>query len=115
MKSLSLIKSSMTKIIQDGEDGFAALLITGGLEYEIVFSYGGGWEHASIVVNMYNGKQRIPDWDEMCMIKDVFWWDEETVVQYHPAKSKYVDIHGKCLHLWRPTEERLPEPPVKFV
>lgn len=56
-----------------------------------------GWEHVSAELMA----RRLPTWDEMCLIKDLFWEDEETVVQMHPKKSKYVNM-VEALHLWRP-------------
>ncbi len=56
-----------------------------------------GWEHVSIEL-MAN---RLPKWDEMCFIKDMFWGEEEEVVQIHPKKSQYVNLTD-ALHLWRP-------------
>lgn len=55
------------------------------------------WEHVS--VSLKNGKT--PTWDMMCFVKDLFFTDDETVVQYHPKKSQYVNMHKNCLHLWR--------------
>ena len=55
-----------------------------------------GWEHVSIALMA----RRLPTWDEMCEIKDIFW-EEEEVVQIHPKKSEYVNI-VEALHLWRP-------------
>lgn len=57
----------------------------------------GGWEHVSI--ELY--ARRLPTWEEMCFIKDLFWEDEEEVVQIHPKKSHYVNM-TEALHLWRP-------------
>ena len=37
----------------------------------------------------------------MCEVKDIFWDDEEEVVQIHPRKSQYVNI-TEAFHLWRP-------------
>ena len=74
----------------------------------IVWSFGGGWEHVSVSPM----KKRItPSWDDMCMIKDIFFHKFETVVQYHPAKSEYVNNMPNCLHLWRPIIEEMPTPP----
>lgn len=56
-----------------------------------------GWEHVSI--ELY--ARRLPTWDEMCYVKDIFWDEEEEVVQIHPKKSQYVDV-VEALHLWRP-------------
>lgn len=57
-----------------------------------------GWEHVSAELMA----RRLPTWDEMCFIKDLFWDEEETVVQMHPKKSRYVNM-VEALHLWRPT------------
>ena len=46
---------------------------------------------------------RCPTWGEMCQVKELFWRDDETVVQFHPAKSEYVNDHSYCLHLWKQT------------
>lgn len=46
-----------------------------------------------------------PSWNDMCFIKDLFFEEHETVVQYHPAKTEYINNHPHCLHLWRPVGE----------
>jgi len=51
----------------------------------------------------------------MCALKDMFFREDETVVQYHPAKSEYVNNRPNCLHLWKPTAEELPTPPAIMV
>jgi len=53
-------------------------------------------EHVSVSLN-----RRCPKWDEMCMIKDIFWDEEELVAEFHRPKSQYVNLHPYCLHLWR--------------
>jgi hypothetical protein len=84
-----------------------------GIYFQVVASDGYGWEHVSVVLRAVdNGTfiQRCPTWAEMCYIKDLFWEDNETAVQYHPAKSEYVNVHPYCLHLWRSTREPIPVP-----
>lgn len=56
-----------------------------------------------------------PTWEEMCEIKRMFFQENETVVEYHPAKADYVNLHPLCLHLWRPTVMHMPKPPKIFV
>lgn len=60
-----------------------------------------GWEHVSITLT---DVERCPKWDEMAYIKDLFWNEDELVVQLHPPKDQYVNLHPHCLHLWRPVE-----------
>lgn len=69
-----------------------------------------GWEHVSVSL-----KNRCPNWKEMCYIKDLFWDAEETVIQYHPPKSKYIDNHPYVLHLWKPTKKDIPLPPMILI
>lgn len=73
----------------------------------IVASDGLGWQHVSVSREFDN---RCPTWEAMCFIKDLFWSDEDWVVQYHPAKSEYVNCHPGCLHLWKPTSGVMPVP-----
>lgn len=58
----------------------------------------GGLEHVSVQL-----QRKLPTWEEMCEIKDIFWENEEMVVQIHPRKSEYVNITD-ALHLWRPKD-----------
>lgn len=80
---------------------------------QIIVSDGEGWEHVS--VTPFNAKGRCPTWDDMCFTKDLFWGKAETVIQYHPPKSEYIDNHPYCLHLWRPIDQEIPRPPAIFV
>ena len=78
--------------------------------HEIVASWGGGWEHVSVSL-----ARRCPTWEEMCMIKDIFWGEEECVVEYHPPRSQYVNRHPYCLHLWKKIGEEFETPPKEYV
>lgn len=81
--------------------------------WTISWTWDKGWEHVSI-----DGKTRTPTWEEMCHFKELFWDDDEVVVQYHPKKSEYVNIAPKCLHLWKPIElysGQLVRPPKELV
>jgi len=69
-----------------------------------------GWDHIS--ASMIN---RCPNWEEMCMLKNIFWEPEELVIQYHPPESQYVRDHEFCLHLWKPWDVEIPLPPKHFV
>jgi len=71
---------------------------------------GSGWEHVSVSTD-----NRTPNWREMAMVKDLFWKDDECVVQYHPPKTLHVNIHPFCLHLWRCVDQPFPMPPIFMV
>ena len=75
----------------------------------IIASDGYGWEHVSISL-----PHRAPKWNEMCRVKEMFWDDTDTVVQFHPPKNDYVNNHNYCLHLWC-YELGFPRPPSTMV
>jgi hypothetical protein len=64
------------------------------------------WEHVSVSL-----ASRCPTWEEMCLVKSLFWDDEECVMQLHPPRSQWINNHPYCLHLWRPVERQIPTPP----
>jgi hypothetical protein len=98
-----------------GDSGNGAFKVfVNGKSFNCIASNGGGWEHVSVAPGSPNRK-KCPTWDEMCAIKDMFFEPEETVVQYHPAKSDYVNNHPYCLHMWRPTWYDMPKPPAIYV
>lgn len=68
------------------------------------------WEHVSVSLG-----HRCPTWQEMSFVKDLFWDEEETVIQFHPPKSDYINVHPHCLHLWKPIGLKLPRPPSSTV
>lgn len=80
-------------------------------EYRVQVS-DGEWEHVSITVAPHNKKAtRCPTWEEMCYIKELFWEPEDVVIQFHPKKSEYINMHPFCLHLWRSIDQVIPTPP----
>jgi hypothetical protein len=73
-----------------------------------IASDGMGWEHVS--VSMPGHPSTTPKWNVMCAIKDLFWSEDHVVVQFHPRKSDYVNLHKGCLHLWRCLDREFPTP-----
>jgi|SRR6187455_3121560 len=73
-----------------------------------------GWEHVSVDARNRD-RTRTPTWKEMCVVKDACWDGDDVVVQYHPAKASYVNLHPHVLHLWRPRDQVLPTPPTILV
>lgn len=71
-----------------------------GWQLFIIASDGGGWDHVSVHARR-NGKFRVPNWREMCAVKDACWDENDVVVQFHPRKRDYVNNHPYVLHLWR--------------
>ena len=93
----------------DDSDGFNGLfwMWIGNERLRIIASDGLGWKHVSVT---RRDSARVPTWEMMCAVKDLFWEETDWVVQFHPPKSEYVNNHPGCLHLWQPTEQKLPVP-----
>ena len=94
-------------------DDFGAFQIPGpcGEELKIIASPGDAnesipWEHVSV-----STRRRTPNWKEMCFVKDLFWDEEDAVMQLHPPRSTWINNHPYCLHLWRPLDGNIPLPP----
>lgn len=64
------------------------------------------WEHVSVSTS-----KRCPTWEEMSFVRLAFWEDHETVMQLHVPRTKHIDMHPYCLHLWRPIGIEIPMPP----
>lgn len=97
-----------------GNNGAFALRLFGIPKQPIavcIASDGGGWDHVSIQVSTGG----TASWEIMCLIKSVFWDDEDCVVQFHPPASQYVNKHPDVLHLWRPQGYAIQTPPKEFV
>ena len=89
-------------------DGLTGIIHIGGWDGSVICSTGAGWEHVS--VSPYQHRVT-PSWDDMCAIKDMFWNDDEAVIQIHPPKAEYVNNMRNCLHLWRCTYKEMVLPP----
>ena len=77
-----------------------------GLKVRVVASDGLGWEHVSVSLE----RKKCPNWNTMCEVKNIFWDEEDAVIQYHPPKSQYVNCHPFTLHLWKSTDKEIPVP-----
>lgn len=94
-----------------GFNGYFCIIIN-GLKVKIIASDSYGWEHVSVSIH---GSDFTPSWSIMCKVKELFWEDDQWVVQFHPAKSEHVNNHPGCLHMWRPKDQNLPTPPSVLV
>jgi len=114
MKNLKQIENSLEKEVikyfETGKDGMAVTIQKKGELFYIIASWGSSWEHVSMSL-----KKRCPVWDEMCWLKDLFWNNKETVIQFHPPEKQYINNHPYCLHLWKPQKHTIPLPPSYLV
>ena len=104
-------KNPRLNIEHQGQYAMGGTVIHPLIKNRMVFiaSWHDGWEHVSV-----SYKSKDPTWEEMCMIKDIFWDENETVIQFHPPKDEYVNLHPHCLHLWKKIGEKveLPSPDI---
>jgi len=81
-----------------------------GNHYGVLCSDGMGWDHVSVSL-----PDRCPTWDEMTYITQLFFKDDETVMQLHVPPVEHMNNHPFCLHLWRPQDQDIPKPPPGMV
>lgn len=65
-----------------------------------------GWEHLSV-----SFKNKIPSWECMQEMKELFFKDDEECFQLHPKADDYVNNNEYTLHIWRPENGVMPIPP----
>lgn len=110
MKNLMMLEKYRVELYginTTGDSGNGAFKIPiDGKTFGVIASDGGGWDHVSV-----SHRNRIPTWEEMCKVKELFFEDDEVAMQLHPAKKDYINIHPNCLHLWRPQNQDIPLPP----
>ena len=102
----------------DGNNGaFEIASPSPGWRLAVIASDGDGWEHVSVhaFATGNRQRQRTPSWAEMCFVKDIFWDGEDEVIQFHPRKSEYVNMHAHTLHMWRSIDTKTPRPPLYMI
>ena len=107
-----IMKNPKLRNIKKAEDGFMSDIHIGGWDGSLICSWQGGWEHVSVAPYV---KRIMPDWDVMCQLKEMFFKDDEAVIQVHPPKADYVNNVANCLHLWRCYYTPMVLPPSVFV
>lgn len=113
MKTIEeILKSRRVVIGEKGADGFYCTITLPLWQGKVICSNGAGWEHIS--VSPFK-RRVVPSWDDMCMIKDIFFHDDEVAIQIHPKKTDYVNNKGNCLHLWRCVYKEMVLPPAILV
>ncbi|MBQ1296668.1 MAG: hypothetical protein IIY21_21675 [Clostridiales bacterium] len=89
-------------------EGFSGEIFLYAWTGTVVCTWGAGWEHVSVAPRK---RHIMPSWDDMCAVKDLFFEEEEAVIQIHPPKSEYINNMPNCLHLWRCAYKDMVLPP----
>jgi len=53
------------------------------------------WRHVSVSHAGY-----VPNWKEMCIVKDLFIGKDKKAIQVHPPKKEHYNFCSTVLHLW---------------
>jgi hypothetical protein len=62
------------------------------------------WTHLS-----FSRKNRMPSYNDMVLVKAVFIGSDKDAIMVLPRKSKHVNIHNFCLHLFTTDVMPLPD------
>ena len=107
-----ILSNPRLRNIERSKDGLRAIIAFPQWQGSVIFSTGAGWEHVSVAPFK---RRYIPGWEDMCLLKDIFFKDDEAVIQIHPPKAEYVNNMPNCLHLWRCTYKEMVLPPSVLV
>lgn len=111
LKRFQIKGSRVNQIYPLTEHSGAFRVYIGGRSFDVIASVdeGGGeaWEHVSVC---RPHSDKLPTWEEMCAIKDMFFEPEEECVQFHPQEKQLCEHRQKLLaHLaacgWRTLHE----------
>lgn len=109
MRELNDILASKKIVLsRRSKDGFDGYITIRGWQGTVIASTGAGWEHVSVAPRKL---KYTPTWDDMCALKELFFRDDEAVIQIHPPKDEYVNNMPNCLHLWRCYDKKMNLPP----
>lgn len=109
MKTLEEIKKCKRLTVTiSSDDGGAGIISMPTWKGTVIWSTGAGWNHVSVSPMK---RSMMPSWDDMCRLKDIFFHDEEAVIQVHPPKAEYVNMMPNCLHLWQCKYKEMVLPP----
>lgn len=109
-----ITKGPFASTEESGNNGMFLILGPANRRLRLTMATGLGWDHVSVSVEGSLGKV-IPTWEEMAWVKRLCWNEDEVVMELHPAKDQYVNLHKGCLHLWKPQNVPIPLPPLEFV
>ncbi len=101
-----MLKLPKENLVEPGVDGGYYEIKICGQKLRVIASNGFGWDHVSV-----SHKKRCPTWHEMNRIKEIFFDEDDVVIQFHPPKKDYVNVHPFCLHLWRSHTDPIQLPP----
>lgn len=107
-----ILESRKIVLINRSYDGFEGIITIRGWQGTVQVSWGAGWDHVSVAPKKHS---YVPSWDDMCAIKELFFKNDEAVIQIHPPKDEYVNNVPNCLHLWRANDKEMILPPAFMV
>lgn len=118
IKQLLTDKKLWFQVYSSGDDGLEIAFVVDNRMFCCIASWGLGWDHVSVHMETLKGPQtcrQIPLWDDMCLVREIFFNPNEWAMQLHPPESKNISVYNEALHLWRPQRKPIPKPPRNFV
>lgn len=116
-ESYRIVEGEFATKAEAGNNGAFVVPVGIGSAVWVIASDVGGWEHVSVslLIDRTQTTKRCPTWDEMCVVKSLFWGGDAVVYQIHPPEVLHVNMAQYCLHLWKPVGVDMPLPPVEMV
>jgi len=98
---------------EGGISGRYVIPMARGVLLQVIACDAEGWEHVSVTVLTH--RSRCPTWEEMERVRELFWRDDETVMQLSVPRADHINAHPYCLHWWKPIDAEIPRPPSNMV
>jgi len=109
---LTRIRAAKGRVLEDAGIDWLSCLLPGhknGRSLNCVAAWRGGWDR----VRVLTAQPGAPTWADMCIVKDVFFGENETVIQVHPPDTHPAHLKRSAVRLvlWRPQMGGIPLPP----
>jgi hypothetical protein len=73
------------------------------------FGDGQRWHHVS-----FSTRRRLPDWNEIKLVRTLFFPPDAEVIQVFPPVDEWVNTHAYTFHLWQCKTRRLTPPAFQY-
>ena len=96
----------------DSGSGFFIIPRNNNTFYQVVASSGSGWDHVSVCLLDRKGNfiERTVTWDEMCLVKEMLFNDDEAVIEIHTSDEFEMYEKDYTIDLWKPLNKEMPLP-----
>jgi hypothetical protein len=105
-----VIDGDNSTTIHNGNNGLFKLYLRGnrtnlGSMLYITATEKDSWECVEVYTPV-----RYPIWEELCLVRNLFWDRNDLVIQYYPREKDCSNFKKYSVCLWRPTNQLIPNP-----